>query len=149
MIPFIQDTFISLINSLGLIVLYVSIIVIALEVLKAFNWLDKINQIIYPLTKHLGISKSASMPLLIGFIFGITYGSGAILKSYHDGEMNKRDILLVVTFHSLSHAMIEDTLLMWRIGANLYIIMLSRLIFATIATLILNKLLIFLDIKRK
>ncbi len=118
------------------------IVMLILEILKTFNILDKLNNISYKFTKHLGISPSANFPLLVGILIGISYGAGAIIASYKNNEMTKRDVILVSVFLSLCHAIIEDTFLFAKIGANIFIIVFVRLFAAILTTYIMNKVLI-------
>lgn len=115
------------------------IVMLLLETLKAFNILQKINHITYKVTKYLGISSSANFPLLVGMIIGISYGAGAIIASYKNGDMNKKDVLLVSVFLCICHAIIEDTFLFVKIGANGFILVFARLFTAIICTYIANK----------
>ena len=120
------------------LILIVIVVVVIIEILKVIKVLDFLNKILYYLTKPLGISKSASMPLLIGFLAGITYGAGAIIASYNNGDMNKKDVILVSTFLCLCHAILEDTLLFATIGAIGWLVALIRFILAIVVTLIVN-----------
>lgn len=120
------------------LILIVIIVVVAIEILKAIKVLDFLNKILYYITKPLGISKSASMPLLVGFLAGITYGAGAIIASFNNGDMNKKDVILVSTFLCLCHAILEDTLLFSTIGAIGWVVALIRFVVAVIVTMIVN-----------
>ena len=120
------------------LILIVIIVVVVIEILKAIKVLDFLNKILYYITKPLGISKSASMPLLVGFLAGITYGAGAIIASYNSGDMNKKDVILVSTFLCLCHAILEDTLLFATIGAIGWLVALIRFTLAVVVTLIVN-----------
>ena len=138
----IQNFFPSFLLNLGemllKIIVIVSVILILLEVLKALKVLDWINKILFFFTKPLGISKNASMPLLIGITCGITYGAGAILASYANKDMNKKDVVLVCVFLCICHAVIEDTLLFSSIGANGLIVILVRFILAYVITMVVG-----------
>ena len=120
------------------LILIVTAVVIILEILKVLKILDFLNNILYKLTKYLGISKSASMPLLIGILAGISYGAGAIISCYNNNDMNKKDVILVSTFLCVCHALPEDTLLFISVGANGLIVLAVRFVLGVIATLIAN-----------
>lgn len=131
------------------LVLIVMAVVVAVEVLKATKVLDFLNNILYYLTKPLGISKSASMPLLVGFLAGITYGAGAIIASYNNKDMNKKDVVLVSVFLCLCHAILEDTLLFASVGAIGWLVALIRFLVAVITTLIVNVIYDKVNLKNK
>jgi hypothetical protein len=52
--------------------------------------------------------------------------------------LNRRDALLVGIFLSLSHALIEDTLIFVAIGANWVVILLARILFTMVIMLVLR-----------
>ncbi len=124
---------VSILIEMAIIIFFVMLII---EVLKAFHILNKINNFTFKFTKYLGISPSANFPLLVGLLIGISYGAGAIIASYKKNDMTKKDVLLVSVFLCICHALIEDTLLFIKIGANGFIIVIVRIITAIIATLV-------------
>ena len=133
-LPFIKDLGSMLLK----LVIIITIMLVVLEILKAIGVLNFLNRLLFYVTKPLGISKSASMPLLIGLLAGITYGAGAILASFASNEMNKKDVVLVSVFLCICHGIIEDTLLFAAIGSIGWVIFLIRLVLAVIVTIILN-----------
>ncbi len=127
---------ISIIFEMAIIIFLVMLL---LEILKAFNILQKLNNITYKFTKHLGISPNANFPLLVGVIIGISYGAGAIIASHKNGDMTKKDILLISVFLCICHAIIEDTMLFVKLGANGFILVFARLFAAIALTYTINK----------
>lgn len=125
----------NLIFEMTIIIFFVMLLI---EILKAFHILEKINNFTFKFTKYLGISPSANFPLLVGLLIGISYGAGAIIASYKKNDMTKKDVLLVSVFLLICHALIEDTLLFVKIGANGFVIAGVRLIVAIITTLIVK-----------
>lgn len=149
----INNFFVPFIGELSAILLKIAIIVlvmlIVLEILKAFKILDFINKILYLFIKPLGISKNACTPLVVGLFAGITYGASAILASYANNDMTKKDVILVSCFLCLCHAVIEDTLLFASVGANGWIILLVRFLLAILVTLLVNAFYILYDKKKQ
>ncbi|HHU24327.1 MAG: nucleoside recognition domain-containing protein [Bacilli bacterium] len=135
---FFPPTLESLFWMLLKIAIIIAVIMVALEILKALKVLDWLNKILYFFTKHLGITPKASTPLLIGILLGITYGAGAILASYTNKEMTKKDVVLVGVFLCLCHAIIEDTLLFVSFGAVGWLIVIIRFIVASVVTWLIN-----------
>lgn len=124
----------------------ITVIMIVLEILRALGVIDFLNKVLFKVTKVLGISEGASLPLFIGFFIGITYGAASIIESYQRKDMNKKDVILVSTFLCLCHAIVEDTILFASIGANIFIISFVRLFIAVIVTILLR---LFLENKEK
>lgn len=84
------------------------------------------------------ISKSFS--IVIGVFLGITYGAGVLIKEAQNSTLSKKDIFYIGTFLMICHAIIEDTLLFVIFGANLYVIVVLRLIAAIVFSFILLRL---------
>ena len=133
-LPFITDLGSMLLK----LVIIITIMLVVLEILKAIGILNLLNKLLFYITKPLGISESASMPLLIGLLAGITYGAGAILASFASNEMNKKDVVLVSVFLCICHGIIEDTLLFAAIGSIGWVIFVIRLVLAVVVTIVLN-----------
>ncbi|MBO1256870.1 hypothetical protein J3L16_14340 [Alteromonas sp. 5E99-2] len=91
-----------------------------------------IHFLLSPLLRLLGIGSKASNIIVIGFLLGLTFGGSLLIKEEKDGEMTRKDIFLIMAFLGLSHSIIEDTLLMLLLGADLLTILWIRLIFAFI-----------------
>ena len=126
---------------LGLIIFFILIpLLIALEFMrqtKALNWLtDKVN----PATSRLGFSKEALVPLLAGFLFGISYGAGVLIPEARSKLITKQQVFLVAVFLALCHAVVEDTLLFVAVGANGWYLFFSRLILAIAFTYLIYRL---------
>jgi Nucleoside recognition. len=70
----------------------------------------------------IGISTNASITMIVGFILGITYGAGILIKNALDNKMSYQDTILSAIFLSICHAVIEDTLIFVAVGANGFIL---------------------------
>ncbi len=110
-----------------------------IEFLKVTKILDHINFILHFFTKPLGISRSGTIPLFVGMFFGITYGASVIMQSYENNEMTKDDILIISLFVCLSHAIIEDTIYYVNAGANIWYLLIIRILLTYVITFIYNK----------
>jgi hypothetical protein len=127
----------------GVSILKLSLIIIPLmivmQVLKDYQWLDRLTSVLQPLGNKMGIRKDGLFPLLVGILFGISYGSGVIIQSVESGEMNEKDRLLVAVFLVLCHAVFEDTLVFAAVGANGFILLATRILAAFIITVIFSR----------
>jgi len=142
------DFLLSSFNSLKTMILLIAYVLVGIEFLKVTKILDRLNHILFLGTRHLGISEKATTPLFVGIFVGIVYGAGAILLSHKEGEMSKRDVILVSSFLCLCHALIEDTLLFGKMGANLWIILFGRLGYSILFVFMLNRILLHNQNKR-
>ena len=138
LINLLNDFFFG-ISSLLLQIFFIIIgLLVTIELLRVLGVISSLNKILYQITKYIGITKNASLPLFIGLIAGITYGAGSIIASYKSNEMTKKDVLLVSVFMCLCHALIEDTIIFATLGANGFIIVVVRFFIALIFTISVN-----------
>jgi hypothetical protein len=120
-----------------LVLLIVTPIITVMELLRRYRLFDRIVQPLHRLFSWMGIRRESSVALFAGLLFGIAYGGGVMLEEKRSGALTRRDALLVGIFLSLSHALIEDTLLFAAIGANLAVILPVRILFSVLVTLAL------------
>ena len=88
----------------------------------------------------MGIGGSAATITVIGLVMGLAYGGGLILHDVQKGKVGPRDVFSAISLMSLSHALIEDTLLMYLIGATLWGTFVGRLVFSLIVVAVLSRL---------
>ena len=119
-----------------------------MNLLRRLRVLDWINRRLEPGLEYLGMSKEAAPVTMIGLTLGISYGGGIIIKDILSRRLSDKDAFLSVTLLSLSHSLIEDTLLMVTIGASLFGILFGRLVFTFGIMLCLLRLLSHLSIKQ-
>jgi len=120
---------------------YIIPLMIILEFSKENDHIESISNSIYKVLKKYGYSKAAVFPLLIGVLFGITYGSGVIVQSNKEGRLEGEDKRLLSDFLNICHAIPEDTLLFATLNTPNFIVVslfficiaLPRLLLAFIA----------------
>ncbi len=120
-------------GQLYLIVTIVTIIFCILVVMKILDLLGIlrfIEQLLAPPLKFLGMSEKAAPITVIGMILGISYGGSLIIKESISGRLEKKDVFFSLALMGLSHALIEDTLLMMTLGGKLAGILWGRLLFS-------------------
>ena len=121
---FFEMFFTSLKNAIFLSLKIIILITILIFLMEGFK----------KLLKNFNISKTFS--IIIGLFLGITYGAAILIEE--SKNMKKSDIFFIVTFLSICHSVIEDTLLFVIFGANFTIVVLIRLIAAIIIAYILT-----------
>ncbi|MEW6662204.1 MAG: nucleoside recognition domain-containing protein [Bacillota bacterium] len=140
--PFLEILVEALKGSLSTIwkiAVFVIPLMVLMEFLKEANLIDRLADITAPFARVLGMSKEASMPLMVGLIFGLTYGAGLIIQAAREGKMTKKDLYLLNAFLVVCHAIFEDTAVFAAIGAHALIMFIVRLGLAVIVTLILAR----------
>ena len=123
----------SLASMLGVIVV-VFIVLDVLEILGVMRWLAGMLE---PLLKGIGLDPRLAPLTAIGLILGLSYGGGLIIQSTKDHRSSPRARFLALACLSLSHSLIEDTALMLALGADIWIVLVGRIVFtlAVVATL--------------
>ena len=89
-----------------------------------------------PVLALLGIGRAAAGVALVGCVLGITYGSALMVNEAKSGHIKAKDLVLVALFLNLTHALLEDTLLMIFAGAHLSAILWARLLFSWVLALL-------------
>lgn len=88
--------------------------------------------------RWLGMSEQTAAPTLIGFLFGIAYGGGVIVRDTHRRNLGRRQVFLMSVFLSMVHAIVEDTAVFVAAGASWVWIIWFRLFWAAAVTLALG-----------
>ena len=133
----IQSLFSFLRVSLMVVVIVTPIITL-MELLRLYKLLDPLLNPLHRLFGWMRIRKESVVALFVGIIFGIAYGGGVLLEEKRSGALNRRDALVVGIFLSLSHALVEDTLIFVAIGADWVVVLMGRVLFTVVIMLILR-----------
>ncbi|HNX27942.1 MAG TPA: nucleoside recognition domain-containing protein [Syntrophomonadaceae bacterium] len=107
-------------------------LMIFIEIIQDLNWLEKITALLTPITRFIGISPEAKLPIMAGLVFGISYGGGIIIDSARQGKLTYRDIYLINLFLVICHSLFEDTILFAAIGAIWLPVLILRIIMAIV-----------------
>ncbi|WP_276208798.1 nucleoside recognition domain-containing protein [Halomonas faecis] len=119
------------------------VILALMTLLKLLHWLGVerlIHKLLYPLLRLLGIGPAGANITVIGMTLGLTFGAGLLLREAHSGRLTPRDIVLTLCFLGLCHSLIEDTLLILLMGADLSGLLWARLGFALAVIALLARL---------
>jgi len=121
----------------------ISALIILLRVLKKIGIENLLKKALSPIFKLIGITKDASNITITGITLGLSYGAGLLISEVKKGNVGKKDVLLSISFLSLAHSLIEDTLLVLLLGADIVAILWVRVIFAVIIVALLAKYIAF------
>lgn len=131
---------INQIVSLLIIVAIVFSLVLVLDVLKRIGVIQIVNNLLRPILHLLGIGREAETITLVGLTLGISYGGALLIEEARAGHIKPTDVLYSVSLLGLSHSLIEDTLLMMLIGADLSGILIGRVVFTLIVIFVMVRL---------
>ena len=129
----------SQLKNLTLISLVISFIILIMRVLERIGVINIITSMLEPVLKIVGIKKASIPVVIVGLTLGIAYGGGLIIEEAKKGNIEREEIWASLSFMSLSHALIEDTLLMMVIGGHLSGILFARLVYTFIVLYLVLK----------
>ena len=129
------------IQNFFIIFLIIFFIISTINVLRALGvWSLIINIMKIPLS-YLGMSEKVANIILIGLTLGISFGGGFLIEESKKNNISKKDILLSLSFLSLCHSIIEDTILILLLGSHISGILFFRFIYTVIIILLMKILL--------
>ncbi|MBO8126883.1 MAG: nucleoside recognition protein [Firmicutes bacterium] len=140
-IDILWEGFSGSLSSVANIATIVIPIMVVMQIAKEAQWLDKIAGLLTPLARLLDLPSKATLPLVVGLVFGLAYGAGVIIQSAKDGELTHRDLYIISLFLVICHAIFEDTMVFVAIGVSGSLLLGSRIILALLFTAIIARLL--------
>ena len=111
-------------------------LMLAVQFLKDFNYLQKISERLAPITRIIGVKPNASMTLAAGFTIGLAYGAGIMIQAVKEDGVSKKDATLVFIFLVACHAVVEDTLIFMPLGIPVLPLLIIRVVTAFVLTII-------------
>ncbi|MGJ8527699.1 nucleoside recognition domain-containing protein [Maritalea sp.] len=105
-----------------------------LELLKVTGVLALLMKSLSPFLRIAGIKGEAGHLTAVGLFLGISYGAGLLIREAQSGTVSPRQVFLSCVFMGFAHSVIEDTILVISIGADVYGVLAGRLVFAIVAT---------------
>jgi hypothetical protein len=106
---------------------------IALEIMKNYNLIDRIVRVMTPVLKVLGLGKEAGFLWLTAVTFGLTYGAAVIVEETKEGNLSKDELERLHISIGINHSMIEDPVLFLSLGLGIFWMCVPRLAAAIIA----------------
>jgi hypothetical protein len=134
-----QEAAVNSLKTMFQIALIIIPVMVVIRLAKEAEILNKVSTYFESWTSKIYLSKEATFPLIVGIVFGLTYGAGVIIQSVREGRLSQRDMVLINVFLGLNHAIIEDTLLFYALGANPWVMLVTRTIIAVLATYVIGR----------
>ena len=90
------------------------------------------------IVRHVGLDEQSAAPTLIGFLFGLAYGGGVIVRDIRRHDLGRRQVFIMSVFLSMVHAIVEDSLVFIALGASVFWVVGYRMVWAAFVTLLLT-----------
>lgn len=117
---------------LASVLLILAVLMAGMRVLQAIGFERVMSVLLWPLIKIMNVQRNAASITIIGLMVGLSFGAGLLVDAARSGELSKRDIKVVACFLGLCHSIIEDTLLIMLLGADIIPILIGRFVFSCI-----------------
>ena len=144
----ILDWAVSQVFNIGLIIFVLFCILLAMRLMKVVGFLGLIERMLAPVLPPFGMSPRAAPVTVVGMIMGLAYGGALIIRETTSGRMDRRETFNSLALMSLSHGLIEDTLVMMALGGALAGILWGRLLFSLVVIFLLVKTVDYYQSKR-
>ena len=128
-------------GSLDLLLKVFIIVVPIMVVLELFEGTRPFRRLVRGwarIVRHVGLDEQSAAPTLIGFLFGLAYGGGVIVRDIRRHSMGRRQVFIMSVFLSMVHAIVEDSLVFIALGASTFWIVGYRIVWAALVTLALT-----------
>jgi hypothetical protein len=127
------------IQSLAIAFIIINVLIALLKLLRHLGLERWIHIGLAPFLKVMGIGRAAANVTGIGFTLGLSYGAGLIIQDLDKGVMSRKDAYLTICFLGLTHSVVEDTLLIMTMGADLSGILWARVIFSFVIIAMMSR----------
>ncbi len=128
--------------------LVIAVLVVFLRILKLSGIEKLFIMLLKPVLRVLGLSEKTTSISIIGVTLGLTYGGSLLINEAQNGNISKMDVFGSLSLLSLCHALIEDTLLVMLLGADISGVLYARLIFSLITIAVIVRLVRRMETKR-
>ena len=136
----LQSWVFAQLQTLAMVFVVILSLMLMLKLLRRIGLEKLIHIALTPLLRLFGLGRSAANVTVIGVALGLTYGAGLLIKDLDEGTLSRRDAYIALCFLGLLHSLIEDTLLILALGADLSGILWARLVFGIVVIAILARL---------
>ena len=110
-------------GSLDLLLRVFLIVVPIMVVLELFEGTRAFRAVVRAwarLVRHVGLDERSAAPTLVGFLFGLAYGGGVIVRDVRRHDLGRRQVFIMSVFLSMVHAIVEDSLVFIALGASVF-----------------------------
>ncbi|QKG83195.1 hypothetical protein GXN76_01100 [Kroppenstedtia pulmonis] len=114
-------------------------LMMGIQIMKDFRWLDYFADLVKPMMRLLGIRSHGGVIMAGGLLFGLAMGAGVIIEQAKEQHFTRREMTLMVLFLAACHAVVEDTLIFAPLGIPILPLLIIRVVAAFLLTIFLAK----------
>ena len=129
----LNDWFLATLSLFVKILIIIISIMILLEIMRNYNIIDYIVNILNPFLKILGLEKKVGIMWLTAIVFGLSYGAAVIVSETKNGSFTRAELENLHLSIGINHSIIEDPALFLSFGLNPFWLWVPRLMIAIIA----------------
>lgn len=126
--------------SLGLTFVVIVALLFVLDMLDRLGITRRFTAAMMPLLKISGLDAQVAPVTTVGVLLGLTYGGALIIEEAEKHRFSARTRFLALSWLSLSHSLIEDTLLLMALGADVWIVLVGRVLITLVIVAALARL---------
>ncbi len=123
-LAWVRATLVSLVATYVVIVA----LLVLLDGMERLGLTRRITRLLTPVLRVSGLDARVAPVTTVGVLLGLTYGGALIIEETSKQDLPVRARLLALSWLSLSHSLIEDTLLMLALGADIWIVLVGRVL---------------------
>jgi spore maturation protein SpmB len=115
----------------SLIVLVIFGIMLMMKLLKLLGVIHFLQEKLAPAVATLGMGRHIIPMTIIGLLLGLVFGAALIINEKDQNpNIHKREFVYAMVLLGLCHAVVEDTLLVMGLGANIWGVLVYRSVFS-------------------
>ncbi|MCG8426365.1 MAG: hypothetical protein MI754_03295 [Chromatiales bacterium] len=126
-------------ESFVFIVLLIFVLLLVLKILKVLHIERLMIWLLQPVLRLMGIGPEATTITIVGMTLGLAYGGGLLIREAQTGHLSSKDIFSSLAFLAFCHSIIEDTLLVLLLGADLTGVLWLRLLFSLVLLMLITR----------
>ncbi|MCH9691369.1 MAG: hypothetical protein K0U59_04780 [Gammaproteobacteria bacterium] len=122
------------------ILLIIAALAFSLKILKLLGIEKLMVTLLQPTLRLIGIGHKAATFTIVGITLGLSYGGALLIKEAQTGHIPPRDIFASILMLGLLHSIIEDTILVLLLGADLSAVLWGRIVFSFVIVAVVTRL---------
>ncbi|MCX5590905.1 nucleoside recognition domain-containing protein [Alcaligenes endophyticus] len=103
-------------------------LVLTLDIFERIGLTRLCTALLTPVLRFSGLEPRVAPVTTVGVLLGLSYGGALIIEATKRENYSPRTRFLALSWLSLCHSLIEDTLLILALGANLWFILVGRVL---------------------